>query len=171
MGRRTQVFLPRNAAVSRLHALVLLAMLSVLAACAGGTQVWDYSASGQRNAVTKAKAHDKRWFLSRDANIAIHYEVAPCKFEYAGTIVVGEAPQSFALPKGQRVMVQFNFIMRDAFFQGSAHDSFNQVLKISPSATYDFELFYGKEGIDYSVMENRSGSRQPAMLVPFQNCT
>ena len=67
-------------------------------------------------------------------------------------------------------MVQFNFIMRDSFFQGTAHDAFNQVLIVSPSATYDFNLIYGKDGIEYSVIENRGGSRQPAAMVPLQNC-
>jgi len=68
-------------------------------------------------------------------------------------------------------MVQFNFIMSDAFFQGSGHDSFNQILKVSPSATYNFDLFYGKDGIDYSVIETRGGSRRAAKLTPLQNCS
>lgn len=162
-----------NTALALVKSLTAMAALSIVAGCAT-TDTWDYPAQqGPQNMTIVRGEIQSESFTKRHANLAMYHEVANCQFEYIGSIASEGATTTFALPVGQRMNLQMNFVTFNNFAGSQTISAVEYLFTPRSGRQYEAILTNNRIGYDYALFELNpaTGNRRVVPMVDPSNCS
>jgi len=112
-------------------------------------------------------------FTKRHVNLAMYHEVDSCQFEYIGSIVSEGATTAFAVPVGQRMNLQMNFVTFDNWAGNQTISSVEYLFTAKPGRQYEAILTNNEIGYDYEFVElsPSTGSRTIVPVTSPNGCS
>ena len=150
-----------------------LVVSGLLAGCVA-SNTWDYPVQGGQQTMTIVRGDIQSESLTkRHANLAMYHEVSNCQFEYIGSIVSEGATTTFALPVGQRMNLQMNFVTFNNWAGNQTISAVEYLFTARLGRQYEAVLTNNEIGYDYELVEINSatGSRRIVPMVNPTNCS
>ncbi len=159
-----------NSALARVTALLVFGLL---AGCVA-SNTWDYPVqAGQQNMTIVRADIQSEGFNVRHANLAMYHEVSNCQFQYMGSVVAEGANTTFALPVGQRINLQLNFVSINNWQGNQTISAVEYLFTAKPGRQYQAILTNNEIGYDYEIIELNpaSGRRSIVQMVDPSDCS